>query len=175
MSPCRFLHVMLGVPSSIDLTRDYITSNKPVAFFAANQSAHIPVLNMMGTYLWQQLCPVNTWDKTFFVPVTNFEKDIIRIVTSQNNTTITQTGGILRTDVPGAQNTLTNLQAGQFVELAVFSDSAGCYIKAEKPVEVCSYIASNHYTGKPSLPSQCWIPGIGQTVTRALFAPFTPS
>ena len=46
-------------------------------------------------------------------------REYVRVVASQNDTKITQIGGTVRTDVPGAQTTHDNLQAGQFVELDI--------------------------------------------------------
>jgi hypothetical protein len=54
--------------------------------------------------LYQQLAPVNTWDKTFFVPVAEIEKDIVRIVASKSGTNINQRGGTIRTGVLGANS-----------------------------------------------------------------------
>jgi hypothetical protein len=54
-----------------------------------NQGPQIPVNTGMPDCLMQQLAPVNTWGKNFFVPVTIKQNDIVRIVASQNNTDIT--------------------------------------------------------------------------------------
>jgi len=162
---------------SADMTNRYITTNYPVAFFAINQSADIPHDFYVGTGpLFQQLAPVNTWDKMFFIPVTEIEKDIVRIVASKNGTNITQKGGTVRTGVPGAQTNLNGLQAGQFVELYVYLDSAGCFIETNNPVGVCSYIKYNLGVGGVfTIPSQTWVPGINQSVSFAKMAPFAYS
>ena len=156
-----------------DMTGAHITTNYPVAFFASNQDALIDFY-ILDVSLFQQLAPINTWGKNFFVPVTENEKDIIRIVASQNGTNITQRGGNVRSGVPGAQTNLTGLQAGEFVELYVHLDSAGCFIETNFPVGVCSYIRSNP-SAPSTMPAQTWIPGIEQSVTTALIAPFVPS
>ena len=163
--------------SSTDMTGAHITSNYPVAFFAVNQRASVPFTNLVGKCLIQQLAPVNTWDNIFFVPVTIFPKNIVRIVVSENNTNITQKGGIVRTDVPNAQTVLTHLQAGQFVELDIHLDSVGCYIQADKPVGICAYMTNfNYQVGtNTSYPAQCWIPGINQSVSNVLISPFVPN
>jgi len=160
--------------SDTDMTGNFICSNKPVAFFAVNQSSPIPVpLSVQGSHLFQQLAPVNTWDKTFFVPVSILEKNIVRIVASQNNTNITQLeGGTVRYGVPGAQTNLTNLQAGDFIELDIHIDDNGCFIKADKPVGVCSYFTLSSYSVFNSMPAQCWIPGINQKNASIILAPF---
>jgi len=156
-----------------DMTGACITASNPVAFFAENQQANVPFSDIPAhprSRLFQQLAPVNTWDKTFFVPVTLHLNNRVRIVAAYNGTNITQKGGIVLTDVSGAQTNLTGLQAGQFVELIINSADSGCFITANHPVAVCSYIPIN--SGFPASPAQCWIPGIKQTVPRALIAPF---
>ena len=127
----------------------------------------------------QQLAPVNTWGKNFFVPVSNRTRDFVRIVASQNGTNITQIGGNIR-NVEGGQTSLSNLNAGQWVELEVLLENNGCYIQADKPIGVCTYLTSDSYnqtiTGKSnSDPAQAWLPSIEQSVNSALIAPFMPS
>jgi len=164
-------------PANTDMTGVCVSANKPVAFFSLHQGVNIPfgALPVINSPLMQQMPPAHTLGKTFFVPVTNIGKEFVRIVATQNNTTITQTGGTKQTGVPGANANLANLQAGDFVELEVYLDSAGCYIQANKPVGVCSYMPTTAYINFPyPLPSQCWIPGIEQTVPNAQMAPFVP-
>ena len=167
--------------ASTDMTGSLITSNNPVAFFVLHQGAcivdtpcniYFPSLS----FLMQQLAPVITWDRTFFVPVTVMETERVRIVVSQDGTNITTlTGGTIRTGVPGAQTFLTNLQAGDFVELDITSN--GCFFEANNPVGVCSYMKAQ--TLSPvypwiflSYPDQVWIPGIKQTASYVLMSPF---
>jgi len=159
--------------SGTDMTGNRITSNNPIAFFAVCQSAAIPFGTTSGdSHLFQQLAPVNTWGRTFFVPVSLTEKNIVRIVAAYNGTIITQTGGTIRTGVPGAQTSLTNLQAGQFVELDIHINDIGCHIQANRPVGVCSYFTTNSYSIPGSVPAQCWIPVIEQKIVSVKLAPF---
>jgi hypothetical protein len=80
---------------------------------------------------------------------------------------------LYRTGVPGAQTNLNGLQAGEFVEFFVHLDSAGCFLETNFPVGVCSYIKFNiNVVGVFTIPSQTWIPGINQSVTSAIIAPF---
>jgi len=163
--------------SNTDMTGAHITSNNPVAFFALHKGANIPFgVPTSEKHIMQQMAPVNTWDDIFFVPVTVIEQGIVRIVVSQNNTNITQLGGIIRTGVPNAQTSLTNLQAGQFIELEFTSDNIGCYVLADKRVGVCTYLTcypGTYGIGFHSMAAQTWVPGIKQTVSKALMAPFT--
>jgi len=149
-----------------EMTGTHITANHPVAFFSFNQAIHIVA---SAGYGQQQFPPTSTWGKTFFVPNSPHTLDRVRIVVTQDGTNITQiAGGTLQTDIPGAQTTLNNLQAGNFIELKISSD--GCYIKAEKPVGVCSFLSGdNHLSVCPSL---CWIPAVEQTIPHTLIAPF---
>ena len=161
--------------SNTDMTGSRITSNYPVAFFAVNQRTRIPPLITPNSVLMQQLPPVNTWGRNFFVPVSVFDKEIVRIVASQNGTDITLTGGTIRTDIPDAQTNLNGLQSGQFVELDISLSENGCYIITNKPVGVCSYIRG--FESPPILglnPAQCWVPSLEQKTTHSLIAPFIP-
>jgi len=155
-----------------DMTGTHIVANKPVAFFAVSRAAAIPVSVTCGSSLFQQLAPVKTWSKRFFVPSSSLStRDRIRIMVSQNNTDITTIiGGTIQTDAPGAQLDSTNLQAGQFVELEV--DENGCYIEANKPIGICSYFTQLLCVDSRHTPAQCWIPAIGQTVSSITVAPF---
>ena len=144
-----------------DMTGAHITSNRPVAFFAVNQMADIRITTIeynIGN-LKQQLPPVNTWGKNFFVPASHLSRNIVRIVASEDNTTITQTGGTMQFP-PSAQAGYT-INAGQFIELEISSND--CFIQANRPIGVCAYLVS---------PAQIWLPAIEQTVTNAIVSPF---
>ena len=167
--------------STIDMTGSHISADKPVAFFAMSNGVQIPFGQTFIDILYQQLAPVNTWGTHFFVPVSYRSRDIVRIVASQNGTNITQSGGTLLSPT-GGQTSLINLNAGQWVELMVSLTNKGCFISADKPVGVCTYLASQGYNnslfpGIPasSDPAQAWMPSIEQTVHSALIAPFIPS
>jgi hypothetical protein len=160
--------------SNNDMTGSYVYSTKPVAFFAVNQSTTIPNTTPGTSPLFQQLSPINTWDKTFYVPVSITEKNIVRIVASKDGTNITQTGGTIRTGVPGAQTSLTGLQAGEFVELDIHINDNGCFIETNNPVGVCSYFTNYGYSVPNSSPAQCWIPGTVQKKNSVMLAPFVP-
>jgi len=154
-----------------EMTGYYISANKPIAHFAFSPiSLPNGIPQSSGSHLFQQMAPVHAWGKEFFVPISHTVREYVRIVASQNDTKITQIGGTVRTDVTGAQTTLDNLQAGQFVELEVPLSNLGCYIKANKPVGVCTFLPGIGY--ETGTPAQCWIPPIEQSVKSALIAPF---
>jgi hypothetical protein len=118
---------------------------------------------------------VNTWGNTFLVPVTHRGKERIRILASQDGTTITQTGGTIQTGLGAAS---LSLNAGQFVELETTLTGGGCYISANKPVAVCAYMVGSEYgdlSYKNGDPAMAWVPPIEQTVNGATIAPFVPS
>ena len=165
-----------------DETGAHITANKPVAFFAANQNTIIPAIDICcEDLLFEQLPPVHTWGKKFFVPVSDLGRDIVRIVASQDNTIVTQTGGkiaIPKTPLTNAPATYT-LNAGTYVEFMVPLSGKGCYIEADKPVGICTYLTSQDYNadlaGIIGDPAQAWLPPLEQTVNSALIAPFIPA
>jgi len=159
--------------SATDMTGVHITASNPVAFFALNQSTKIPAGYDFTDCLMQQLSPVESWGKDYFVPVSHHTRDVVRIVASENNTNITHTGGKLLTP-DGGQTSLTNLRAGQFIELEVSSLENGCYIQANKPVGVCTYLTgANYNNGTTSDPAQTWLPSIDQKINNAVITPFT--
>ena len=160
-----------------DMTGAHIISDKPVAFFALNQAAIIPANASTSDNLFQQLAPVNTWGKNFFAPVSRRGKDFVRIMVSQNGTNITKTGGTIYT-ASGGQSVLTNLNAGEWVELEISRAENGCYIQADKPVGVCTYLTStryNHPSDNQSDPAQAWLPPLEQKINSALIASFIPT
>jgi len=97
------------------------------------------------------------------------------VVASQNNTVITPPTGVTLITNTGGQNGYT-LQVGQFIELEVTLNNNGCFIQANKPVGVCTYLTSLEYNNRTfSDPAQAWLPSIEQTFTEALVAPFVAS
>ena len=157
-----------------DMTGSHITASEPVAFIAVNQWSEIPQSFSNASCLMQQLAPVNRWGKNFFVPVSNKGFDIVRIVASEDNTTIFQSGGSLLYNSSGQSNSTIN--AGQYIELEVFLENRGCYIRADKPIGVCTYLTAYDYknvSGSYSAPAQAWLPAIEHTVTETLISAFT--
>ena len=150
-----------------DMTGDYISANKPIAHFALTK---LFAIFGAGDHLMQQMAPTHTWGKNFFVPVAHPTHDVVRIVVSKNGTNIQQVGGIMRA-VGNSQTTLTNLQAGQFVELEVPSSNFGCWIQANQPVGICTFYGGGNGFGDAA---PAWLAPIEQSVTSALIAPFIP-
>jgi len=108
----------------------------------------------------------------------NTQRNRVRIVAKQNGTNISQTGGTIQ-NVTGGKLSLSNLQAGDFVELEVNINSNGCSITADNAVGVCAYLPTGGYDGPSSNaysdPSQAWLPSIEQTAPEALISAFKPT
>ena len=156
-----------------DMTGTLITSDKPIAYFTTNSCVNVPQGAAACDCLFQQQVPVHSWGSTFLVPVTRRGKERIRVVASQDGTTITQTGATIISS-PGT-GSLVNLKAGQFVELEAVLSAGGCYIQSDKPVAVASFLTGTTYSGLSYAlgdPAMAWVPPIEQTVMNVALAPF---
>jgi hypothetical protein len=154
-----------------DMTGYHITSNNPIALFSTNVCARVPSDKNASDLLYQQMVPVCAWGKNHFVPATIREMERVRIVASEDNTTITQTGGTVKS------GSLSNLSKGHFVELEIKLATGGGYISADKPVGVCSYLVGSYATSVTYVdgdPSLAWVPPVEQFVDAATIAPFAP-
>jgi hypothetical protein len=158
-----------SVYQTTDMTGHHITSGKPIALFTTNSTTQVPYGVTSSDNLYQQMMPVNTWGKKYFVPVTHRGAERVRIVASQDGTNITQTGGTVKS------GSLTNLSKGQFVELEITLAGGGSYIAANKPIGVCSYLLGGETTNKIGDPSIGWVPPVEQYIDNASIAPFIPS
>jgi gliding motility-associated-like protein len=161
-----------------DATGRHITANKPVAYFTTNSCVFIPENKYACDCLYEQLFPETAWGTSFMVPVTIRGKERVRILASKNGTKITHIGG---TVVQGS----LNLNAGQYLEIEISKDTAnksgisydGCYIEANNPVAVASYLTGLEYDNLVTIgdPAMTWIPSIEQSVNEVLLAPFVAS
>ena len=157
--------------SGTDMTGTLITSDKPFAYFTTNSCVYVPSSIGACDCLFQQQVPVHSWGNKFLVPITKRGKERIRIVASQNGTTITQTGGRIISGVGAGSLTLN---AGQFVELEAALSDGGCFITSDKPVAVASFLMG---LDNPDLyhkgdPAMAFVPPIEQTVMNVALAPF---
>jgi gliding motility-associated-like protein len=147
----------------------HTTSDKPVAYFTTNPCTEVyaPACDC----LYEQLLPESLWGLSYMIPVTIRGKERIRVYASQDNTVVSHTGGIV---VSGS----LNLDKGEYVELEIDRDEAGCYIEADKPVAVASYLMGlrtpylDYDKGDPAM---AWIPSTDQSITEAIIAPFIAS
>ncbi|MDR1356931.1 MAG: hypothetical protein LBJ58_04590 [Tannerellaceae bacterium] len=166
-----------------DATGSHITSDHPIAYYVTGTCVNVPVGTGACDCLYQQMAPVNSWGNTFVVPVTHRGKERVRIVASQNNTQVTQTGGIKKLDGGGGainppnENSFT-LNAGQFAEFEIALSTGGAYISADKPIAVASYLIGMDYsalTVRKGDPAEAWVPSVEQMIEGTAIAPFAPS
>jgi hypothetical protein len=159
--------------TDIDMTGQYITSNKPIAHFVSHHGAFIPDnTHSNADIIFQQMLPVESLGTKFLVPVSVQGETRIRVLASQSGTVINPNGGTIVTTT-GSANSL-NLDAGQFVELSV-SAQTGCFITSNYPVAVCSYLLSYTNAALGSTiggPAEAWIPPVEQSVGAITIAPF---
>ena len=156
---------------SIDGSGKHITSSRPIAYFVTNPGVFIPLGVYASDWLYQQLYAESLWGSRFFVPVSIRGIERVRVIASQDNTTISLTGGTLIT------GSLT-LNAGQWAEIEITTVQNGCYIETNNPVGVASYLTGMLYPGlsySQGDPSMTWIPPIEQSIDEMLIAPFLAS
>jgi gliding motility-associated-like protein len=161
-----------------DATGTHITANKPIAYFTTNSCVYIPDETIACDCLYEQLFPEIAWGTSFMVPVTIRGKERVRILASKNGTKITHIGG---TVIQGS----LDLNAGQYLEMEISKGNIdengicydGCYIKADNPVAVVSYLTSLEYDNLVYIgdPAMTWIPSIEQSVNELLMSPFVAS
>ena len=159
----------------VDMSGLRITSNNPVAYFSAHSYY---IRSGGGDNIFQQLTPVNTWGTKFMVPVSNREVELVRIIASQNGTTITHSGGRNTASPYSPIPATITLNAGQWVEWRITLDDNGCYIQSDKPIQVCSYMVGKDYGAGATTDGDegfTWIPPMEQSVKSALMAPFSVS
>ena len=153
-----------------DMTGTLITSDKPIAYFTTNSCVNVPQGVSACDCLFQQQVPVHSWGNRFLVPITKRGKERIRVVASQDGTTITQTGATVKSS-PGTGSLILN--AGQFVELEAALSDGGCFITSDKPVAVASFLMGLSYPGlyPKGDPAMAFVPPIEQTVMNVAIAP----
>ena len=157
-----------------DMTGTHITTSRPAACIVMSTVAQVPSGSYHGDVLFQQLPPVNQWGRKFVVPLVATQNRI-RVVATKNGTNITVDGATLDWAV-GSQSSLTGLNAGEFVELSV-SNVNGCYIEANQPVGVCSFLTGDLLNGGGSTagdPAQAWVPPLEQMDRDVRVSAFQP-
>ena len=174
--------------SATDLTGTRITSNNPIVYFMTHKGTNIPYGRGTIDNLHEQLLSVNKWGTNFLVPTTVQRIGRIRIIASQNGTTVTQNGATGYAVSPSSSASVTSisgttsyrLNTGQWIELEM--KTAGVYISADKPIAVCFYMVGNtHVPSSAGLgiqngdPALAWIPPIEQTLNEVVISPFIPN
>ena len=151
-----------------DQTGRQVTANKPFAFFTTNSCVQVPTGTTACDCLFEQISPIHSWGTTFLVPVSHRNRERVRIVASQNSTTVSYQNGI-------SSSATTTLNAGQFVEYEAQLSFNGSYITANKPVAVASYLVGTSSAGLSDAtgdPALAWVPPIEQTVMDVAISPF---
>lgn len=130
-----------------DLTGTRIKATKPVAVFGGHQRSKLPVtFTMLGSrdFLCEQMPPVNTWGKNYFVTpypqpgnMPNVGTDLIRVIASVNNTVLYLNGTVIR-----------QLNAGQFYEMPL---TAAGFFSATEPILVAQFKQSSQVNGGNSI------------------------
>jgi gliding motility-associated-like protein len=154
-----------------DVTGTNVTANKSIAYFVTNSRVNVPVGVNARDCLYEQLFPETSWGSSFIIPVTVRGVERVRILASQNGTTVVHAGGSV---VSGS----LSLDAGEFVELEIYRNEGGCYIEANSPVAVVSYLTGISYerlSYSVGDPAMTWIPSIEQSVNEITLAPFMAS
>lgn len=124
-----------------DLTGSLVESDLPLAVFTGHMRAGIPEgFNNVGSnrpsrdHLIEQVPPVSAWgDSALVIPyATSDNPDVVRIVSAEDNNTITVNGTAVGT-----------LNAGQFYEIQSLSSPAS--ISATNPILVGQYMHTSSY------------------------------
>jgi hypothetical protein len=117
------------VPGS-DLTGTLVTSNKPVAFFTGHTCAQVPATVNFCDMLLEEVPPLNTWGKQFFVSKLLGKGEFaVRVVANEDNTKVFENEKLVAT-----------LAAGNFYENNHEKDNV--LITSDKPVLVGQFAQS---------------------------------
>ncbi|HEY6171665.1 MAG TPA: IgGFc-binding protein, partial [Candidatus Kapabacteria bacterium] len=124
-----------------DLTGSLVESDLPLAVFTGHMRAGIPAgFNNVGSnrpsrdHLIEQVPPVSAWgDSALVIPYFSSDNpDVVRIVSAEDNNTITVNGAVVGT-----------YNAGQFYEIKALSAPAS--ISATNPILVGQYAHTSEY------------------------------
>ncbi|MBM2816222.1 MAG: IgGFc binding protein [Ignavibacteria bacterium] len=122
---------MLELGSS-DLTGSLIQSNKKVAVFSGHRCAYVPDSTLYCNHLVEQMPPINTWGKHFFLG--KFHSRNIynyRVLASMNETKVFENDKLIRL-----------LNRGEYFER---TGTSNLQITADKPVLVAQYSQGSRY------------------------------
>ncbi len=139
------LNVNSSTPGG-DLTGTHITANAPVAVFGGHECPFTADLCCCD-HLEQQLIPVTSWG-THYIVSKSWERwkeqDYVRILASQDGTTVT---------VNPMVSSVPTLNAGQAY---TFKTNVNLEIKASKPIQVAQFLSSSYeILGTPKA-MDCW-------------------
>ena len=130
-----------------DLTGSHIIANSPIEVFGGHECPFTAALCCCD-HLEQQLMPVSTWGTQYIVSKSWerwLEKDYVRILASEDGTTVTVN--------PGIGVNIPTLNAGDHY---TFQSTVNLQIIADKPILVAQFLASSYeILGKPNV-LDCW-------------------
>lgn len=115
------------VTGKSDLTGTLMESNKPIAVFSGHQCAYVPISIEACNHLIEQLPPINSWGKHFYLGMLKQRsRYAYRVLASENNTRVFEDARLVAV-----------LRAGQHHE----SSSVRTHIQltADKPILVAQY------------------------------------
>ena len=147
----------------------HFQSNHPVSMFNVQTINWIPD-NGSGDKSLEQYYPLHTCGREFFVPVSCMDREFVQVMATENHTDIRHAGGTLRSDISGARK-ITDLSAGEWIWLEIFQKDKGCFISANKPVIVNSFMHDYTYNTPKTIysdPSVVWISATAQRVRQGI-------
>ena len=160
------------IPASA--TSRKISSNNPVALFDVEQLSYVPNDGCGSSdKSLEQYFPIQNCGKDFFIPVTHMGREFVQVVALEDSTNISQNGGKLRTDISGVGR-LGGLHAEEWAWIEIVRENHGCFISADKPVMVLSFMTGNRYYLKNGYgdPSVVWVPATANRVKSCIIKPF---
>lgn len=112
--------------SSCDLTGSVIKSNKKVAVFSGHQCAYVPSKIIACNHLVEQMPPVHSWGRHFYIGMFNQRSNYTyRVLANEGNTKIFEDAKMVKI-----------LKAGEYFENTL---SQNIQLTADKPVLVAQY------------------------------------
>ncbi len=112
--------------SSCDLTGSVIRSNKKIAVFSGHQCAYVPAKIIACNHLVEQMPPVHSWGRHFYIGMFNQRSNYTyRVLANENNTKIFEDSKMVKI-----------LKAGEFFENTL---SQNIQLTADRPVLVAQY------------------------------------
>lgn len=121
-----------------DLTGSHVIADKPIAFYSGAKSTNIPSGDWTRDHLFEQIPPVDTWGREFYVvPLKLRPQDTYRILAAEDETTV-------RIE---STNTTYHLNKGDMEEFELASDQGGRII-ADKRVLLTQYCRSQAVDGR---------------------------
>ena len=149
---------VLFVPSggNGDMTGSLVTSSQPVAVFGATRCSFVPPDAFACNHLVEQMTPISAWGSDFItVPLASrMGGDRVRVLASQNGTTVSINGSVVAT-----------LAAGAFHEQVIMATSR---ITSSQPVLV-AYFAQGAQFDFAGDPTMMLIPPTSQFLASYIF------